>query len=471
MRKNNAGALRHLPHIANRLFDVPLMMHPRKLRAIVGVIGMEMGIAAALQPDIMASVDDDFLTTHTHACVPPGCGISVIPIHGTLVQRGDSLDAMSGLRSYDSIRADLRDALADASTDAILLDIDSGGGEVAGCFDLVDEIAAAGKPVYAFADEHAYSAAYALACAADKIFVARTGGVGSIGIVGVHCDQSGFDKDKGLSYTPIYAGARKIDGWPHAPLSDEAKAEFQRSVDRNYGIFVESVAVNRGLSEKAVRDTQAGSFTPDEALKLGLVDGVFGFDEVVEMIAQDLQSRTAPQGFSGQGGRKARSGSAGGIETGVPENMTRTVLKGAAAGADASDKQEPAAGAAAEDTKPQDGEEPDDTENDDDGDETTNKDQQANAAAAAAAKPAITSAQDAADIADFCMMYGKPALASGFIRSGMSAQAVRDHLLKQRNEEAKAETVASQAVNTAQTTTHAVENALLADMKSRVSKK
>jgi len=68
----------------------------------------------------------------------------------------------------------------DSAVDALLLDIDSPGGESSGVFD---------KPVWAVANDMAFSAAYALASAADKLFVSRTGGVGSIGVIAMHVDQ------------------------------------------------------------------------------------------------------------------------------------------------------------------------------------------------------------------------------------------------------------------------------------------
>src|SRR5262249_4909037 len=109
-------------------------------------------------------------------------GIAVVPIHGTLVSRGSFLDAMSGLTSYDAIRASLRAALDDPAVRGIMLDIDSPGGEAARVFDLADEIraAAARKPVWAAANDMAASAAYAIAAAAQTVVVSRAGLVGSI---------------------------------------------------------------------------------------------------------------------------------------------------------------------------------------------------------------------------------------------------------------------------------------------------
>jgi signal peptide peptidase SppA len=484
MRKSKHGMRRNLPHIADRLFDVPLMVHPRKLRSIVGVIGLEMGVSEAFHDEIVEAASDDFLTVHSHAAIPAGIGISVIPIHGTLVQRGDFLDAMSGLRSYEAIREDFRAAMADAGTNAILLDFDSGGGEVAGCFDLVDEIAKSEKPVYAYANEHCYSAAYALASAADKIFMARTGGVGSIGIVGVHTDQSAFDKARGLAYTAIFAGAKKIDGWAHGPLSDEAKAEYQASVDRTYGIFVKTVAANRDIAEKAVRDTQAGCFTAEDAIEAGLADGVGSFDEVIEMIAAELQDSAAQQGISGQSGREAFSGPSGDQTTKGSTDM-RTVLKGKGAGAktpakaDKKDKGETAEVEKAEDEAPKKGD-PEDEEDETDEDAETDGDDEGDdedappkkADKKADKEDVPLTAGDAAEITDLCVLYGNASLASGFIRKNMSVPAVRRHLLKQRNEDAAADRASGKQVSNAHTGTPAVaENKLLGNMQKRFPKK
>jgi len=115
---------------------------------------------------------------------------------------------------------------------AILLDIDSPGGESGGVFDPADRIRTGSqvKPIWAVANDMAFSAAYALASAANRVFVSRTGGVGSIGVIALHADQSGKGAQEGVRYTTVFAGARKNDLNPHAPLSDEAVASLQPSL-------------------------------------------------------------------------------------------------------------------------------------------------------------------------------------------------------------------------------------------------
>jgi ClpP class serine protease len=93
--------------------------------------------------------------------------------------------------------------MADPRVRGVILDVDSSGGEVGGLFDLVDQIgaikAASQKPLWAVANEGALSAAYAIASTADRLYVTRTGEVGSIGVVAVHVDESGADEQAGLA--------------------------------------------------------------------------------------------------------------------------------------------------------------------------------------------------------------------------------------------------------------------------------
>jgi ClpP class serine protease len=157
-----------------------------------------------------------------------------------------------------------------------LLDIDSPGGEASGSFELARRVreAAALKPVWAVANDAAYSAAYAIAASAQRLYVTETGGVGSIGVIALHVDQSVKDAKEGYRYTAITAGAHKNDYSPHEPLSDTAKSELQDEVDRLYAIFTEHVAAMRGLGIDVVCATEAGLYFGGNAVTQGLADGV-----------------------------------------------------------------------------------------------------------------------------------------------------------------------------------------------------
>lgn len=283
-----------LPHLASRLFGTPLLVHRAKLDVILAVLGDRLNI----QPPVA----DMALSGPRN--MPSGTpGIAVIPVHGTLVKRTAGLDAASGLTSYTEIAAMLDSALADPQVAGILLDIDSPGGEASGSFELARRVreASAVKPVWAVANDSAYSAAYAIGSAANRLIVSETGGVGSIGVIALHIDQSVKDANEGYRYTAVTAGTHKNDFSPHQPLTDEAKAELQAEVDRLYSLFVEHVATMRTLGSDDVRSTQAGLYFGANAIAAGLADAVGTFESALADFSLFLSSRSrkSPQARAG----------------------------------------------------------------------------------------------------------------------------------------------------------------------------
>ncbi len=270
-----------LPHMAARIFGAPLLIHRPKLEVILAVLGPRIGLSENGTP---------IPSPTTRSPPVAGGGIAVLPIYGTLVRRTVGLEAASGLTSYQDIAAQIDTAIADPAVAAIVLDIDSPGGESGGVFDLADRVrvAAQVKPVWALANDMAYSAAYAIGSAASRFFVTRTGGVGSIGVIAMHADQSVRDAQDGVRYTTVFAGARKNDLNPHEPISDEAHAFLKSEVDRIYGLFVDTVASHRSLSSEAVRATEAGVFFGNDAVAAGLADAVGNFDDVLNELVASL---------------------------------------------------------------------------------------------------------------------------------------------------------------------------------------
>lgn len=299
-----------LPHVAARLFGAPLLIHRPKLDVILAVLGPRVGLT-----DLAAPAG---YTPPERSPSRANAKVAVIPIHGTLVRRTIGLEAASGLTSYASIGEQIDAALANPDVAAILLDVDSPGGESGGVFDLADRIRAAAqiKPVWAVANDMAFSAAYALASAATKVFVSRTGGVGSIGVIAMHVDQSAKDAKDGLRYTTVFAGERKNDLNPHEPISDEAHAFLKAEVNRVYGLFVETVARHRGIEPSAVRDTEAGLFFGQAAVAIGLADAIGTFDDALAQLAASLSQpptlAASQSGFPAAGPPQGRNAPSGG---------------------------------------------------------------------------------------------------------------------------------------------------------------
>jgi signal peptide peptidase SppA len=215
-------------------------------------------------------------------------GVAIIPVQGILVHGC----AWWGWNEtdYGSIGEKMLAALEDSEVRAIALHINSPGGEVAGCFDLADMIYAmrGTKPIWAILDESAFSAAYALACCADRIIVPRTGGTGSIGVISMHVDITAALEKFGIKVTTIQFGDQKSDSYPTTPLSDAARERFQSDVDLMGEMFVDLVARGRGIAASKVRGTQAGCFLGAAGVTAGLADEVLSPDEAFVSLREEI---------------------------------------------------------------------------------------------------------------------------------------------------------------------------------------
>jgi len=209
-------------------------------------------------------------------------GILQIPVKGVLLNNFP-FAVGSYATGYYYIQKCMERGLNDGNVRGIALVCDSPGGHVAGCFELADKIfsARSEKPIAAFAHEHAYSAAYALASSAARITMSKTGGVGSIGVMTMHVSQEKALEQAGIAVTLIYAGKHKVDGNGFQALSPAAKDRIQERLDETYGVFCAAVARNRKMDEKAVRKTEALTFGSSQALENGLADKVGALDEAL----------------------------------------------------------------------------------------------------------------------------------------------------------------------------------------------
>jgi signal peptide peptidase SppA len=217
-------------------------------------------------------------------------GIAIIPIHGSLINRfGGSWGFVTG---YQAIRRQMNAALEDDDVKVIVFDVDSPGGEAAGCFELAEEIRASReiKPSIAVVDSLSASAGYALASAATRMVATPSSKVGSIGVVAMHIDFSGALDQAGIEITYIEApkGGMKTAGTPYRRLDKRAEAYFQDFVDAGYEDFVALIGENRGLEDAAIRETEARVFRAEEALALGLIDEVKTPSEAVSTFLAEL---------------------------------------------------------------------------------------------------------------------------------------------------------------------------------------
>jgi signal peptide peptidase SppA len=251
-------------------------------------------------------------------------GVSVITISGPLSYRGGV--------DYESIASEINRAAADASTGAILLRLDSPGGDAA----MVDVAGAAirqankAKPVVAFVDPHAFSAAYWLASQASRVVMGPGAMVGSVGVISRHFDLRGLAEKFGVKITEFTYGDKKNLFSLFREVDEKATSDADRILKAIGDDFVAAVAAGRGISEKEVRATQAAVFTAQQALDNGFADASAHFaDLLAEMQADLTKSRAA-------GARAEAAGETPEAEQAKGEGNMATENKGTAAEAQTS---------------------------------------------------------------------------------------------------------------------------------------
>lgn len=212
-------------------------------------------------------------------------GVAVVGVDGPLESRAGWF--WDGYGGEFGIVERFKAALADEATSSVVLRINSPGGATAGMLEAVDEMRAAaqaaGKPVVAFADgQGAYSAGYALATVAERIYVGRAGGVGSVGVIATAASFEKALEKEGVSVAVIASGAQKTDFHPALPITEAAKSRLRARVNELAGMFADEVARARGLSRDAVLAHQAAVFHGQAAVDAGLADGVSTLSAAVD---------------------------------------------------------------------------------------------------------------------------------------------------------------------------------------------
>lgn len=212
--------------------------------------------------------------------------IRVIPVQGVIGNRLRVMQDISNpMSSAEWLDGQIKAAIADERIKAIVLDVDSPGGSVYGVPELAETIRASRgqKPIIAHVNGMAASAAYWIASACDEIAMTGSSDVGSIGVYTIHDDLSGYMEQAGVDRTLISAGRYKVEGNPFEPLSEDAREEMQRSVDRYHSMFLAAVASGRDVSTDRVASEfgQGRMFGAEEAVRRGMADRIETLDETL----------------------------------------------------------------------------------------------------------------------------------------------------------------------------------------------
>lgn len=194
--------------------------------------------------------------------------VARIPIDGPIYRYADLFTAVSGGITTEALARDFQAALDDPAVSAILLAIDSPGGEATGINELANTIYAARgvKPIVAYIEGIGASAAYWIASAADLVVVDATARVGSIGTVMAYPDPS-KQQSRSIAFVSAQSPKKRPD-----PTSESGRAYLQGLVDDMTEVFIGAVARNRGIDPAAVRAVEGGMVIGQQAIDAGLAD-------------------------------------------------------------------------------------------------------------------------------------------------------------------------------------------------------
>lgn len=332
------------PHISGRIFNAPLLIHPQKLDAMIAGLGgrllgvKPMQIQHVGEVTQAATLAPEMFTTRRGERAERGYriveGVAVLNVSGVLVHRSrlDMADS-TFFYGYNDLMADLEDAMSNPEVHAVLQVNDTPGGEAQGAFEYAQRMLdmRGRKTLWAVADGMALSAGYLGASAAEQFFVTSTGLGGSIGVVARHVDFSRALDADGIKVTHIFAGAHKVDGNPYEPLPDAVRKDWQAEIDNLYGMFINAVSQQRGIDARAVRATQAATYTGQAAVDAGLADRISTTDALISELAAK-RVRSYPAGSAAHS-TAAKGETMSGTNPGGQQAVTTSALAAPAAGA------------------------------------------------------------------------------------------------------------------------------------------
>ncbi|MYL25004.1 S49 family peptidase [Halomonas alkaliantarctica] len=223
-------------------------------------------------------------------------GVAVVPVTGPIFRYANLLTAVSGATSTQVIATDIQAALDDPGVKAIVLNIDSPGGEATGINELGDLIyqGRSKKPMKAYVSGMAASAAYWIASAAEEVVVDDTAQLGSVGVVLSLRKREDRPGEKSYEIVSSNAPNKRPD------LETEAgRAQLQTRTDELANVFLDKVARNRNIPRNQVNDRfrQGGIATGALAVQAGMADRLGSLEGLIAELGNNANPYTTQKVF------------------------------------------------------------------------------------------------------------------------------------------------------------------------------
>ncbi|WP_254763089.1 signal peptide peptidase SppA [Natrinema marinum] len=222
----------------------------------------------------------------------PGYDVAEVAVEGPITRDGGGGRFPSGPGSTpaDDIVAQIERANDDGNVRALLLKLNTPGGEVVPSDDIRLAAQRFDGPTVAYTTDVCASGGYWIASGCDELWAREGSIVGSIGVIGSRINASGLAEKVGLSYERFAAGEYKDAGNSLKELDEDERAYLQGLIDDYYDTFVERVSDGRDLEPEFVRDTEARIYLGEEAYDMELVDHLGTRREIEDELADRLDT-------------------------------------------------------------------------------------------------------------------------------------------------------------------------------------
>ena len=216
--------------------------------------------------------------------------IAVIYAEGSILYDADGIT--EGTITPDNILQKIEKAMQTKNLKGIVFRVNSGGGSALASEVIYQELTKLKIPIYVSMADTTASGGYYISMAGKKVFANNATITGSIGVVSMLPKLYNTQDKYGVHSNSISKGKYSDINDSFAPLSEESRAKISQSMQETYNEFKSRVSKNRKIDENVLESYAQGRiWLGDEAKDIKLIDGIASLDEVIKIMAKDLNLR------------------------------------------------------------------------------------------------------------------------------------------------------------------------------------
>ena len=233
-----------------------------------------------------------------------------VTVSGPITRKSGRPSPLSGPggTTADEVVEQIEAADEDEDVEALVVELNTPGGEVLPSDDIRRAAADFDGPTVAYATDTCASGGYWIASGCDELWARDASLVGSIGVVGSRPNAAGLADKLGISYEQFTAGEYKDAGVPLREIEEDEREYLQGIIDGYYEQFVETVSEGRDMDAEAIRETEARVYLGTDALEIGLVDELGTEADVEDRLAELIDAEPEVREFTPDRGLAERLG-------------------------------------------------------------------------------------------------------------------------------------------------------------------